>query len=129
MCVLEFYMPRPKNHYRTGKYSNELKPKAPHIHTKVPDVDNLSKFILDAMNAVFYDDDSQVVGLMSHKEYCNDVKNKTGYTIVTIVPYEKKADFFKNEHIPKTNGNKSNVLNYIQDSSSSESMSESTFTS
>ena len=41
---LEFYFPRPKNHYRTGKYSDQLKPSAPHIHTNMPDVDNLSKF-------------------------------------------------------------------------------------
>ena len=46
---LEFYFPRPKNHYRSGKYSNELKPKAPKIHTFMPDIDNLAKFVLDAM--------------------------------------------------------------------------------
>lgn len=91
---LEFYFPRPKNHYRTGKYSDQLKPSAPHIHTNMPDVDNLSKFILDAMNEVFYEDDRQVVELNSHKEYLNDKKNTTGYTIVTIMPYKKKASFF-----------------------------------
>ena len=91
---LEFYFPRPKNHYRTGKYSDQLKPSAPHIHTNMPDVDNLSKFILDAMNEVFYEDDRQVVELNSHKEYLNDKTNTTGYTIVTIMPYEKKSTFF-----------------------------------
>ena len=92
---VEFYFPRPKNHYRTGKYSRELKASAPYIHTNMPDVDNLSKFVLDALNAVFYDDDRQVVELNSHKEYLNDIDNKLGYTIVTIAPYIKKAEHFK----------------------------------
>ena len=95
---LEFYFPRPKNHYRTGKYSDQLKPTAPHIHTNMPDVDNLSKFILDAMNEVFYEDDRQVVELNSHKEYLNDKNNATGYTIVHIMPYKKKSSFFNQEH-------------------------------
>jgi Holliday junction resolvase RusA-like endonuclease len=91
---IEFYFARPKCHYRTGKYSKELKATAPHIHTNMPDIDNLSKFILDAMNAVFYEDDRQVVELNSHKEYLNDQSNKVGYCIVTVLPYEKKAAHF-----------------------------------
>ena len=79
------------------KYSELMKPTAPHIHTNMPDVDNLSKFILDAMNEVFYEDDRQVVELNSHKEYVNDKKNTTGYTIVHITPYEKKSSFFNPE--------------------------------
>jgi Holliday junction resolvase RusA-like endonuclease len=101
---LEFYFPRPKNHYRTGKYSEIMKPTAPHIHTNMPDIDNLSKFILDAMNEVFYEDDRQVVELNSHKEYLNDKKNTTGYTIVNIMPYEKKLSFF-NQLIVDEDGN------------------------
>lgn len=102
---LEFYFPRPKNHYRTGKYSDQLKPTAPHIHTNMPDVDNLSKFILDAMNEVFYEDDRQVVELNSHKEYVNDKNNTTGYTIVTIMPYIAKSTFF-NPNLVDENGKK-----------------------
>ena len=130
---IEFYFPRPKNHYRSGKYSELLKPSAPHIHTNMPDIDNLSKFILDAMNEVFYEDDRQVVELNSHKEYLNDKQNTTGYTIVTIMPYEKKSTFFN----PHNEGEEPLILtreyminnkskhafnkifsNYIQDSSS-----------
>ena len=101
---LEFYFPRPKNHYRTTTVI-ELKPTAPHIHTNMPDVDNLSKFILDAMNEVFYEDDRQVVELNSHKEYVNDKKNTTGYTIVTIMPYKAKSTFF-NPNLIDENGKK-----------------------
>ena len=122
---LEFYFPRPKNHYRTGKYSGLLKPSAPHIHTNMPDVDNLSKFILDAMNEVFYDDDRQVVELNSHKEYCNDAKDSTGYTIVTILPYETKLDIFKElKSIEMAKSNKRTIIDmmHIPDSSDSISM-------
>ena len=113
LCMhVEFYFPRPKNHYRTGKYNGILKDSAPHIHSNMPDIDNLSKFILDAMNEAFYDDDRQVVELNSHKEYINDKNNTTGYTIVTVTPYVKKSELFKNEHIKlMTSENmKSNVV-------------------
>jgi len=117
---LEFYFPRPKNHYRTGKYSDQIKPNAPHIHTSMPDIDNLSKFILDAMNEIFYEDDRQVVELNSHKEYCNDVTNKRGYTIITIVPYKKKSSLFTTNAEYSKSSNKTiyNAL-HIQDSSDS----------
>lgn len=95
---LQFYFPRPKNHFRTGKYSNELKKTAPQIHMKMPDIDNLAKFILDAMNGYFYEDDRQVVELSCHKEYTNEHHNKTGYTIVTILPYTGKSTFYNFEN-------------------------------
>ena len=44
----------------------------------MPDIDNLSKFILDAMNEHFFDDDRQVVGLSAHKERINDYYNNKG---------------------------------------------------
>jgi len=52
------YFKRPKSHYRTGKYSNVLKPNAPKYHTKKPDWDNIGKFYSDAFNGVFWKDDS-----------------------------------------------------------------------
>ena len=87
---LEFYFKRPKNHYRTGKYCDLLKTKAPMIHCFMPDVDNLAKFILDAMNEKFFQDDRQVVKLTASKHYINDLhKQKTtpGFTKVTIYEY------------------------------------------
>ncbi len=46
MC---FYMPRPKKHYRTGKYSSILKDDAPYYHYQKPDRDNLDKAVLDVL--------------------------------------------------------------------------------
>ena len=66
--TLVFYFPRPKSHYGTGKNSEVLKPSAPVHHMQKPDVDNVCKSTLDAMNAVVYQDDKQVVRLRAQKE-------------------------------------------------------------
>lgn len=47
------------------------------------DIDNMCKFVLDAMNAVFYGDDGQVSVLLSDKGYDDDYGGD-GYTMVTI---------------------------------------------
>jgi Holliday junction resolvase RusA-like endonuclease len=39
------------------------------MHTKKPDCDNLAKSILDALNGIAYDDDSQICSLTVHKFY------------------------------------------------------------
>ena len=73
--MLIFYMPRPKSHFRTGKYKNLLKDeyirKYPSYHTYTPDLDNLVKLVSDALNGVFYKDDSQIAQLKSEKLYCD----------------------------------------------------------
>lgn len=38
-------------------------------HTKRPDVDNLAKAVLDALNGVAWADDAQIVKLSVHKDY------------------------------------------------------------
>ena len=45
LLKLSFCMPRPKNHYRTGKMAGVLKDSAPKYHTGRPDIDNLQKFV------------------------------------------------------------------------------------
>ena len=74
-------MPRPKSHFRTGKYYGMLKNTAPLHHVKTPDLDNLVKFVLDAMNKVFYVDDSQVTEIITTKEYSDTTE---GFTYVKI---------------------------------------------
>ena len=66
--VLNFVMPRPKNHYRTGKFSDALKDGAPgRYHFKTPDLDKLCRSTLDALKGVLWEDDCQVSILMSVK--------------------------------------------------------------
>lgn len=71
-CELFFYCKRPKNHYKTGKKSNELKETAPTYNTNKKDLDNMVKFVLDALNDKLYTDDSLIVEILCKKLYTND---------------------------------------------------------
>ena len=66
---LVFSMPRPKSHYRTGKNAGKLKDDSPTMHTKKPDLDNLVKFVCDAIDRKFYLDDSQITRIQAVKIY------------------------------------------------------------
>tara|TARA_Y100000310_G_scaffold191013_1_gene191014 strand:+ start:2634 stop:3110 length:477 start_codon:yes stop_codon:yes gene_type:complete len=67
---LYFYLPRPKGHFRTGRYANQLKESFCYIHhTKRPDIDNLRKLVMDALTGVFWRDDSLVCVGLTIKEY------------------------------------------------------------
>jgi len=67
VCVFE--MPRPKNHYGTGRNTGKLKEGSPKLHTKKPDIDNLIKFVLDCLNGIAWKDDSQIVRIVAEKSY------------------------------------------------------------
>lgn len=67
---LEFYFPRPKNHYRTGKMKSVLRDSAPGYHTSKPDADNVIKAVMDALTTLrFWNDDSQVCDVRARKLY------------------------------------------------------------
>jgi Holliday junction resolvase RusA-like endonuclease len=68
-CQLQFYCKRPKNHYKTGKKSNELKDSAPKYNTNSKDLDNMVKLVLDALNDKLYLDDSQIIEITCSKLY------------------------------------------------------------
>jgi Holliday junction resolvase RusA-like endonuclease len=68
-CHLQFYCKRPKNHYKTGKKSNELKDSAPKYNTNSKDLDNMVKFVLDALNDKLYVDDCQIIEITCSKLY------------------------------------------------------------
>jgi Holliday junction resolvase RusA-like endonuclease len=63
----EWYLPRPKSHYRTN---GDLKPWARNLkHIKKPDKDNLEKFLKDCCNGIVWVDDSQVYESYGTKRY------------------------------------------------------------
>ena len=72
---LDFYFSRPKTHFRTGKLKHLLKPTAPSYHSGRKDLDNLIKFVLDALNKHAYLDDGQVVCIKSRKFYVAAASN------------------------------------------------------
>ncbi len=85
---IRFYFERPKSHYRTGKYANELKPNISRWHTTSPDLDNLIKFICDSLNGVFWKDDRCICRLLADKEY--DERPRTEITIAGENNVEKQ---------------------------------------
>ena len=56
-------------HFRTGKYAGVLKDSAPTVMVSTPDVDNVAKFYLDALNGKAFVDDRQIVRLEATKRY------------------------------------------------------------
>jgi Holliday junction resolvase RusA-like endonuclease len=70
-CILNFYCKRPKSHYKTGKNSHLLKDTSPKYNTNNKDLDNMVKFILDALNGKLYVDDCQIVEISCRKLYSN----------------------------------------------------------
>ena len=66
---LLFMMPRAKSHFGTGKNADKLKPTAPELHTKKPDLTKMLRAIEDALTGIIWRDDSQVVAFTCRKEY------------------------------------------------------------
>lgn len=65
-----FTLPRPRAHYRTGKYAHQLRPDAPHLHSGRPDLDKLLRSTCDALrDAAAYADDCRVAQVYALKSY------------------------------------------------------------
>ena len=80
---ITFYFKRPKSHYVSNNPKNKLKNTAPVAHTSKPDLDNLVKFVLDALNGSFYIDDSQIHKIEALKKYHSE-NNSTQISIVNL---------------------------------------------
>ncbi len=66
-CIITFFLPRPKSHYRAD---GTLKFTAPKYHISRPDADNYSKAALDALTQLgMWGDDSQVSESTTRKLY------------------------------------------------------------
>lgn len=73
--TLTFYLPRPRGHYRTGKYAHELRDSAPRDPAVKPDLDKLLRSTLDALtDAGLIDDDARVYSLTARKRYADDAE-------------------------------------------------------
>jgi len=85
-CVfisLSFNLQRPNSHFvGCRRSSGKIKPSATPLGRTVPNLDNLQKLILDALNGVVYGDDRQVTDLQATKRY--DDSNFTGSTEVVV---------------------------------------------
>lgn len=71
-----FTLPRPKAHYRTGKFAHLLRDNAPIYHAVKPDLDKLLRSTGDALTAAgVYGDDCRISQIFAIKTY----PNVTGY--------------------------------------------------
>ena len=77
---ITFFLRRPK-YMSTKKYPDEKIP-----HTKKPDLDNLTKTVLDSLNGILIGDDSQIYRCQTIKYYT--AKNENPKTIIEV-EYEK----------------------------------------
>ena len=77
--TLRFSMPRPKSHYRTGKYKHLLKDSSPELHSVKPDLSNMVKLYEDILQPDFYVDDSQICVLNCYKDYIQHGKEPETY--------------------------------------------------
>lgn len=64
-----FHLERPASHRTKG---TALRQAAPKHHRQKPDLDNLAKAVLDALNGIAYEDDSQVSELQLGKAWAVD---------------------------------------------------------
>lgn len=70
VLTMHFLMPRPKSHYRTGRFSHVLKDTAPREHTQKPDGDKLARAVGDALTrAGFITDDAVVTRWVIDKRW------------------------------------------------------------
>lgn len=66
---VDFYLPRPRSHYHTGKNAGRLKVNAPDQPTSRPDTTKLVRAVEDALTGVWYADDAQLVEQVARKFY------------------------------------------------------------
>jgi len=67
--TLNCYFARPKGHYGRKYGMAYLKDTSPIYHTSKPDADNIFKFVADALNGVFWKDDSCISMAVCTKRY------------------------------------------------------------
>lgn len=68
--AVEFVMPRPKSHWRTGRNAHLLREAAPTWPAGKPDLDKLLRNLFDALTAAgVFRDDAQVVSVDATKTY------------------------------------------------------------
>ncbi len=66
---ITFCYSRPQKHYRTKNKQKILKDNMPYYKRSTPDIDNLVKFYMDALQGHFYSNDSQIASVNAVKVY------------------------------------------------------------
>lgn len=88
-CEFIFFMPRPQAHYRSGRFSDQLRTDAPVFHLQKPDALKLARSTEDALTGIIWKDDSQVIRGAQEKRWCNG-DEKPGCS-VRLILYPSRA--------------------------------------
>ena len=67
--LITFYMPRPKSHFRSGKFAGQIKPTAPIYPTNMPDTTKLIRSTEDSLTGIVWSDDCLVAVQSACKLY------------------------------------------------------------
>jgi len=78
---MDFFLPRPKSHFGTGRNASNLRDTAPLKHIVRPDTLKLARGTEDALTGIIWRDDAQVVKLSIYKGYAGSHK---GSAIVMV---------------------------------------------
>jgi len=74
-AILDFYLPRPRSHFGSGRNSQAVRPTAPRYPAghMSGDIDKLTRCVLDGITGVLIADDSQVVRLSARKLFADNI--------------------------------------------------------
>ena len=76
--IIEFHMSVPTSWKKTRRLAV---PKTP--HKRIPDLDNMVKFICDALNGILWVDDAQI-----YEIHCKKFYRETAQTLFRVEPYD-----------------------------------------
>ena len=72
-----FYLQRPKCHYETRKaVKGLLKSNSSKLHINTPDIDNLAKLVLDALEGTYWHNDKYICELNLIKQYSSNPRTE-----------------------------------------------------
>lgn len=85
---IKFFMRRPNTHFKCNDRLKPLKTGLPVTHITSPDIENnLTKFVLDGMNKLVYEDDKQAVKLTALKLYDSE-GGCDGRTVIAVTKFD-----------------------------------------
>lgn len=85
---IDFYTIRPKAHYRSGKNAHLLRENAPQAPTSKPDCTKLTRGVEDALTAILWKDDAQIVSQHIFKSYAESYGAE-----ITVYPWDASVPF------------------------------------
>lgn len=71
--AFDFFLPRPKGHFGSGRNGGRLKPGAPTWHAVRPDCTKLIRSTEDALSGICWRDDSQIAKQTASKRYADRI--------------------------------------------------------